>query len=282
MAKRSKEKEVGMQDRRSVLNVLSLGAGVQSTTMALMAAHGEIEPMPDCAIFADTGAEPQHVYDQLDMVEANVPFPVYRVMEKKGLEDAVIEGFKGNRFAGAPFYCETDHGPGMLRRQCTNEFKIRPINRKIRELLGLEKGQRGPKDIAVSQWIGISMDEVIRMRPHQTKWILNRWPLVEMQMYRYDCVRWMDEHGFEEPKKSACYFCPYMPNTQWQDMKDHDPESFEKAVKMDELIRPGVRKDKKERLFLHRSMKPVKDCDFDPDRDQFDMFDEDCEGMCGV
>ena len=65
-------------------------------------------------------------------------------------------------------------------------------------------------------------------------------------------------------------------------MKDHDPESFEKAVKMDELIRPGVRKDKKERLFLHRSMKPVKDCDFDPDRDQFDMFDEDCEGMCGV
>lgn len=37
------------------LRALSLGAGVQSTTMALMAAHGEIGPMPDCAIFADTG-----------------------------------------------------------------------------------------------------------------------------------------------------------------------------------------------------------------------------------
>ena len=29
------------------LRVLSLGAGVQSTTLALMAAHGEIGPMPD-------------------------------------------------------------------------------------------------------------------------------------------------------------------------------------------------------------------------------------------
>ena len=40
-----------------MLRVISLGAGVQSTTMALMAAHGEIGPMPDCAIFADTGCQ---------------------------------------------------------------------------------------------------------------------------------------------------------------------------------------------------------------------------------
>ena len=48
-----------------MLNVLSLGAGVQSSTLALMAAHGEIEPMPDCAIFADTGDEPKDVYEWL-------------------------------------------------------------------------------------------------------------------------------------------------------------------------------------------------------------------------
>ncbi len=44
------------------ITVLSLGAGVQSTCMALMAAKGEITPMPDYAIFADT-AEPRHVYE---------------------------------------------------------------------------------------------------------------------------------------------------------------------------------------------------------------------------
>lgn len=36
------------------MNIISLGAGVQSSTMALMEKHGEITPMPDCAIFADT------------------------------------------------------------------------------------------------------------------------------------------------------------------------------------------------------------------------------------
>lgn len=44
------------------LRVLSLGAGVQSTTLVLMAAHGVVGPMPDCAIFADTGWEPKAVY----------------------------------------------------------------------------------------------------------------------------------------------------------------------------------------------------------------------------
>ena len=265
-----------------MINVLSLGAGVQSTTLALMAAHGEIEPMPDCAIFADTGAEPQHVYDQLDFIEANVPFPVYRVMEGEGLERRTISALEAGEFSPVPFRTESaGSGGGMLRRQCTGEFKIKPIQQKVRELLGLKKGQRGPKEIAVSQWIGISMDEMIRMKPNPTKWILNRWPLVEIQMYRYDCLRWMREHGYEEPGKSACYFCPYHDNSTWQNMMDHDPDSWERAVKMDELIRNGVR-GTTEKLYLHRSMQPLAECDFDPARDQFDMFDNECEGMCGV
>ena len=73
-----------------MLNIISLGAGVQSSTMALMAAHGEITPMPDCAIFADTGAEPRKVYEWLDWLEKKLPYPVYRVMHKTGLRTAVV------------------------------------------------------------------------------------------------------------------------------------------------------------------------------------------------
>ncbi len=51
------------------IHIISLGAGVQSSTMALMAAHGEIEPMPDAAIFADTQNEPQRVYEWLDWLD---------------------------------------------------------------------------------------------------------------------------------------------------------------------------------------------------------------------
>ena len=47
------------------LNLISLGAGVQSSVMALMAARGELEPKVDGAIFADTGAEPDDVMDWL-------------------------------------------------------------------------------------------------------------------------------------------------------------------------------------------------------------------------
>jgi len=264
-----------------MLNIISLGAGVQSSTMALMAAEGELTPMPDCAIFADTGAEPQHVYDFLDYVESLVPFPVYRVMEGEGLEVSTIKSIKGSRFAGPPFFTESKGGGGMLRRQCTREYKIAPIERKVRELVGLKKGQRGPKEVVVQQWIGISMDESVRMKINPTKWINNRWPLIEKDMYRYDCINWMREHGYREPSKSACYFCPYHDNATWQNMLDHDPDSWERAVKMDELIRNGVR-GTTEKLYLHRSMQPLTECDFDPARDQFDMFDHECEGMCGV
>ena len=57
------------------LHIISLGAGVQSSTMALMAAAGEITPMPTCAIFADTQDEPASVYKWLDWLEPKLPFP---------------------------------------------------------------------------------------------------------------------------------------------------------------------------------------------------------------
>ena len=270
----------------AVLNILSLGAGVQSTTMALMAAHGELTPMPDYAIFADTGAEPWHVYDQLDFLEEVLPFPVFRVMEHEGLDKsirgAVAEGRdEKGRYASAPFFVETSPANrGMLRRQCTEVFKIRPIERKVRQLLGLKKGQRAPKGIAVSMWIGISADESQRMKPNQKHYIENRWPLIELDMHRWHCLQWMEKNEYPLPKKSACYFCPYHSDATWLDMKQNDPDAWDDAVKMDELIRDGVRNTN--RLFLHSSMTPLADVDLDPDRDQVDMFGNECEGMCGV
>jgi hypothetical protein len=265
-----------------MLNVISLGAGVQSSTMALMAAEGELTPMPDCAIFADTGAEPKHVYDFLDYVESLVPFPVYRVMEGEGLEADILKGIDGGRCATPPFFTLDDDGnKGILRRQCTAEYKIKPIQQKVRRLMGLEKGQRGPKEVAVRMWIGITMDESVRMKPNQTKWIENVWPLIEKDMYRYDCIDWMRDHGYREPSKSACYFCPYHDNSTWQNMMDHDQDSWDRSVRLDTALRKGM-SGVKSQIFIHRSMQPLTECDFDPARDQFDMFDHECEGMCGV
>ena len=80
---------MGVSGGKVMKHIISLGAGVQSSTMALMAKHGEITPMPDCAIFADTQAEPQKVYDWLDYLEKQLPFPVYRVTQGN-LEEATL------------------------------------------------------------------------------------------------------------------------------------------------------------------------------------------------
>ena len=53
------------------LTVLSLGGGVQSSVMALMADKGAFDRVPDCAIFADTHWEPPGVYEHVAWIEAN-------------------------------------------------------------------------------------------------------------------------------------------------------------------------------------------------------------------
>ena len=57
-------------------HILSLGAGVQSTTLYLMFLHGEITPQIDCAIFADTGEEPESVYEHLEWLKAQGGPPI--------------------------------------------------------------------------------------------------------------------------------------------------------------------------------------------------------------
>ena len=143
------------------LRVVSLGAGVQSSVLVLMAAKGELTPMPDCAIFADTGWEPEGVYEHLDWLEKQLPFPVYKVMRSNIKHDALdMTNATGQNFTAIPFYTEKG---GMGRRQCTSEYKLQPIRNKTRELLGLKPRQRS-KDLFAETWIGISWDEIQRMK----------------------------------------------------------------------------------------------------------------------
>ena len=75
------------------LRVLSLGAGVQSSTLALMIEQNLIPPV-DCAIFSDTQAEPKAVYEWLDWLESKLSYPVYRVTWRN-LKQDVLDAAKG-------------------------------------------------------------------------------------------------------------------------------------------------------------------------------------------
>lgn len=271
------------------LRFLSLGAGVQSTTLALMAAHGEFDVMPDCAIFADTQAEPKAVYEHLDWLRSGnvLPFPVH-VVTAGSLRDELVNAarYEGNSWGRPPFFVTNQTGrKGRLRRQCTDDYKIQPIENKIRELLGLKPRQWWPKEPVVEQWMGISIDEYIRVKPTRRPALVRRYPLIEAGMTRRDCKGWLQRHDYPIPPKSACTFCPFHSTAVWRDMKLNDPDSFADAVAVDNAIRNGVAGVKAEQVFVHRSLKPLAEIDFDAlagVKNQGDLFGEECDGMCGV
>ena len=78
-------------------SVISLGAGVQSTVLLLMAEQGLILPRPIAAVFADTGWEPRQVYQHLEWLELQTTIPVYRVSNRRDLYRATWDGV-GPRF----------------------------------------------------------------------------------------------------------------------------------------------------------------------------------------
>ena len=268
------------------LRLISLGAGVQSSTMALLAAHGEIKPMPDGAIFADTGAEPKAVYDHLEWLQSGVlPFPVH-VVTAGSLKDHVAAERPLGRFlkVDIPAFVLNPDGKrgGLINRSCTRDFKITPIRRKVREMLGIQ-GKLSPTTVVAEQWIGISMDEAQRMKPSREAWVANRWPLIELRMSRQDCLSWMRRHKYPEPPKSSCTFCPFHSDNEWRALT---PDEFEEAAQVDDRLRsrPPEAYRTKGILFLHRSCKPLREVDLSTpeDRGQLNMFGNECEGMCGV
>lgn len=258
---------------------LSLGAGVQSSTVALMIAHGELPPI-DAAIFADVGAEPQSVYNWLDWLEKQLPFPVYRV-DGGSLRERILKRVRREKTgSGGPPFFTTPHG--MLPRQCTRDHKLAPLERKQRELIGIPRGSRGPKEIVAEAILGISADEALRMKPARMRFMRNVYPLVERGLTRGHCIEWMQRNGYPRPPRSACTFCPYRSDEEWKALKEHDPDAFADAVAMDRAIRNGF-VNSTERLFVHRSRVPLDEVDFRSAADfgQLDFINE-CEGMCGV
>jgi hypothetical protein len=261
-----------------MLRVISLGAGVQSTTMALMAAHGEIGPMPDAAIFADTQDEPPEVYDHLAwLMSGNVlPFPVY-VVSAGRLSDALRAGDDEARIP-----CYVGAG-GLSKRQCTKNFKLRVIKRKTRELLGVgPRGYVAPG--TVEAWVGISTDEAIRKKPSGVAYIVNRHLLIEKFMSRRDCKAWLKAHGYPEPPKSACKYCPFQGNVGWRRRRENSAEWAE-VVALDRWLREPAQVIRFHGdLYLHSARRPLEDVDLsEPDLPLFGgEFAHECEGMCGV
>ncbi len=254
-----------------------------------MAAAGEITPMPQCAIFADTQSEPKAVYEWLNWLERELPFPVHRVTagnlgtDQLRVRRSNKSGRLYLRHSIPAFVQRPDGRKGLLGRKCTSDYKIVPLQRKVKEIVGI---RRSVRDVRAIMWIGISRDECHRMKPSRVPYIENIWPLIDLRMTRTDCLRWMAARGYPIPPRSACSFCPFHSDDEWRNLKENHPEDFEAAVNFERaLIAAAATQEALKGVpYLHASLVPLDQVDLqaNPSHGQLSLFGNECEGMCGV
>lgn len=281
--------------------VLNLGAGVQSTVVALMIHNGKIPPV-DCAIFADVQEEPKAVYDHLKWLIAEVApsFPVL-VRTAGRLGDAITTGrLNRKRHSNIPAFTlnQSTGAVAIMPRRCTSDFKVDVVEGTIRrEIIGLKPRQRWPKDVIVEQLFGLSFEECGRAGrvlrsfndgPRRGK-ATPLFPLIDMEMTRRKCLEWLKDYGVPHTvDRSACVFCPYKSNAEWQKLKNN-PTEFARVVEIDRMLRSGDiahRNGMRSLQYLHRSCVPIDEIDFRTAEERGDQgtlgFMAECEGMCGV
>ena len=252
--------------------VQSYGAGVQSRALLHMALDGRF-PRPDRVIFADTQAEPQDVYrtlheDQTTCQREGIPFDTITHGDLSATDQW------GGVYVPAHTLHPTTGDRGMLRRQCTHEFKVAPIKRHLRAL-GYER---------VTLWLGITTDEAARMKPGSAKWLTHTYPLIDAGMNRTDCETYLEERGLRATK-SACVFCPYRSRYGWAKVRAN-PRDWQAAITYDNAVR-HARPDGGE-LFVHPDRVPLEQASIPDLSVMTSLFDDgggfgnECEGHCGV
>jgi len=184
------------------IRALSWGCGVQSTTLAVMSALADLDPL-DVVITADTGWERAATYEAREFYTA--------WLQERGVHVEVVSAGNIKQLGAVehihmPFF--TSNG-GPLQRQCTKEFKIIPIKRRLREIAGYDATKPPhPPAGAIELWLGISWDEWERMNQSRVRFMVHRHPLIENKTTRNACIDYLEAHDLPVPVKSACIGCP--------------------------------------------------------------------------
>lgn len=205
------------------MEILALGAGVQSTALAIMNAEGQIQPRAEYAVFSNTGGELPETYEHLCRLSRWLGrrLPLVVVEKQPPLADVKFH------YPVLPVHADCS----LLPRRCTDHWKVRPMHRWARGM--------GIKNLTVQ--LGISCDESQRIKEAPQKWVTRRWPLIDRLMNREDCRRVIAGAGLPIPTKSACFFCPLRSQSWWRFLKARWPHLFKRACEIEEGLpnQPG-------------------------------------------
>jgi hypothetical protein len=253
------------------VKILSCGAGMQSTALALMSCENTKDnkypliPVYDAIIFCDLGKEPPWVYDQVQFIlaacnKAGIPF---YILDTHLYQDYVTK-FGKARVVTVPFWSVNETGKkGKMTRHCTIDYKILAIQKFFRwTLLGYKKGQRTkPEDIGAHEMhIGFSEEEQRRIFDSHHPMFVNKFPLVEMRLERKDNYAYIRDVWGLETKASACQFCPFHTNYFFQYLKKNHGEEYADLIEFDKMLEQEQSNTAiQSKIYISRSRKRIED-----------------------
>lgn len=236
------------------MKIISLGWGGSSFALTAMSALGVLPPV-GAAVHADTGHERAEIYAFAAKWTPWLEERGVRVVTMRTQDSSNQVMWDDTGQTMVPLFTLGPKGEkGMLRRSCTDRWKISEIKRWIRTQI--QKGD------VVETWLGITWDEAHRMHPANVSYQQLVYPLIEMfnqPMRRADVARWLKENGLEIPVKSCCVFCPFHDRATWREIQLSGNGDWEKALAVDRAIRnkrPGYL------CYLTAKRKPLDECDF--------------------
>lgn len=198
------------------LQVLSFGGGVQSTAMILLILEGKL-PKPDIIIHSDTGSEMPYTHKLIDEIKP--------LIQKMNIPFEIVTSHHGKLHE---YYKSKNSVPVVGIRSCTVNFKILPQRRLIRKIVGNKNGK-----LLAECWLGITTDESRRKTESELKWIGNKFPLLELNISRKDCIEINKKYNLNV-KKSGCFLCPYGGKKWFISLYRNNPELFKICQEMEE------------------------------------------------
>ncbi|MCB5170434.1 phosphoadenosine phosphosulfate reductase [Streptomyces bambusae] len=243
----------------STVKCFSFGGGWQSMAALVLAGRGELDyrtflmanvgndsENPATMRYLNAYAHPYAAEHGIELVLLD------RVMVRSG-ETRTLYGEitrPGSRSLKIPVRM-SNGAPGT--RSCTADYKIKVIGREL-------KRRGASKHAPATVGIGISLDEIgrankRRSEPHEQI----EYPLLERGIRRIDCARIIRSAGLPVPPKSSCWFCPFHRNETWHDMRRQQPDLFERACQLEELL--NARRDAlgKDHVYLTPHARPLRE-----------------------
>lgn len=206
-----------------MMQIVSYGGGTDSTAMIVeLLRRGE---RIDYITFADTGGERYYTYGYILMFNK-------WLMDNYGVGITVLK--KDSMYDSLEDNCVKKNMLPSLAygfKSCSEKWKIQPQDKFFNNLPQAQaEWQAGRK---ITKCIGYDLGEERRAKIAESEKYKYRYPLIEWQMEREDCLEVIQQAGLTLPGKSSCFFCPASRKPEILELRHNYPELLQRALAME-------------------------------------------------